>query len=68
MAGIVGFGTDSDLFVAIPLGVFAGALATLFVTLSEGKSKPAPPPRWQTYRQNAREAYREPSRRPGEWR
>jgi len=35
VAGIVGFGTDSDLFVAIPLGVLAGALATLFVSLSE---------------------------------
>ncbi len=37
VAGIVAFGTDTDLFVAVPLGVFAGALATLFVSLSESK-------------------------------
>ena len=35
VAGIVAFGTDTDLFVAVPLGVFAGALATLFVSMSE---------------------------------
>jgi hypothetical protein len=53
VAGIVGFGTDSDLFVAIPLGVFAGALSTLFVTMADGKPKPPAPQDWQTYRQNA---------------
>ena len=35
VAGIVAFGTDIDLFFAVPLGVFAGALAMLFVSLSE---------------------------------
>ena len=35
VAGIVAFGTDTDLFVAVPLGVFAGALATLFLSMSE---------------------------------
>lgn len=35
VAGIVAFGTDTDLFVAVPLGVFAGALATLFISMSE---------------------------------
>lgn len=40
VAAIVGFGTDTDLFVAIPLGVFAGALAALFVSFSEaGESR-----------------------------
>ena len=39
VAGIVAFGTDTDLFVAVPLGVFAGALATLFVAMAD--SRPA---------------------------
>jgi hypothetical protein len=38
VAGIVAFGTDTDLFVAVPLGVFAGALATLFVSLADGRT------------------------------
>ena len=35
VAGIVSFGADTELFYAIPLGVFSGALATLFISLSE---------------------------------
>jgi hypothetical protein len=35
VAGIVTFGADTDIFYAIPLGVFSGALATLFVSLSD---------------------------------
>ena len=53
VAGIVGFGTDTDLFVAIPLGVGAGAMAALFVTLSEARTtrrQRAFRRRWQQYR------------------
>jgi hypothetical protein len=32
---IIVFGTDLDVYYAMPLGVFAGALATLFVAASE---------------------------------
>jgi hypothetical protein len=37
VAGIVAFGTDVDIFLAVPLGVFAGALATLFVSMSDAR-------------------------------
>ena len=53
VAGIVGFGTDTDLFVAIPLGVGAGALAALFVTVSEvrvTRRQRSFRQRWQQYR------------------
>jgi hypothetical protein len=33
---IIVFGTDMDVFYAMPLGIFAGALATFFVALSDG--------------------------------
>ncbi len=35
VTGIVVFGTDVDVFVAVPLGILAGALATFFVALGE---------------------------------
>ena len=35
VTGIVAFGTDLDVYYAVPLGVFAGALAIFFVSLSE---------------------------------
>ncbi len=35
VAAIVSFGADTDVFYAIPLGMFSGALATLFISLSE---------------------------------
>jgi len=35
VTAIVTFGADTDVFYAIPLGVFSGALATLFISLSE---------------------------------
>jgi len=35
VTAIVTFGTDLDVFYAMPLGVFAGALALFFVTISE---------------------------------
>ena len=31
VTAIIVFGTDLDVFYAMPLGIFAGALATLFV-------------------------------------
>ena len=35
VTGIVVFGTDMDITYAVPLGIFAGALALFFVSLSE---------------------------------
>ncbi len=32
---IVVFGTDMDVFFAVPLGIMSGALATFFVAASE---------------------------------
>jgi hypothetical protein len=42
VTGIVAFGTDLDVYYAVPLGVFAGALAMFFVSMSEAQ---------QTYRE-----------------
>ena len=45
VTSIVVFGTDLDVYYAMPLGIFAGAVATLVVTLSEYRSrKPQPVP------------------------
>jgi hypothetical protein len=54
VAGIVGFGTDSDLFVAIPLGVFAGSFTALFLFYWDA----TPAPRRRVVRQKS--SYREP--------
>ena len=35
VTAIVAFGTDMDVYYAMPLGVFAGAMAIFFVSLSE---------------------------------
>jgi hypothetical protein len=35
VTAIVVLGTDVDVFIAVPLGILAGALATFFVTLAE---------------------------------
>ncbi len=32
---LIVMGSDIDVFYALPLGIFAGALATLFVALSD---------------------------------
>ena len=40
VTAIVVFGTDVDVFIAVPLGILAGALATFFVALAE-KREPA---------------------------
>ncbi len=37
VTAIVAFGTDLDVFYAMPLGIFAGALAVFFVSVSEGE-------------------------------
>lgn len=39
VTAIVVFGTDLDVYYAMPLGIFAGALATFFVALSELSEK-----------------------------
>jgi hypothetical protein len=36
---LIVMGSDIDVFYALPLGIFAGALATLFVAVSEGYEK-----------------------------
>jgi len=38
VTAIVAFGTDLDVYYAMPLGVFAGALAMFFVAVSEGEN------------------------------
>ena len=37
VTAIVAFGTDLDVFYAMPLGIFAGALAVFFVSVSESQ-------------------------------
>jgi len=37
---IVVFGTDTDVLLAVPLGILAGGLATFFVALSDARVKP----------------------------
>ena len=38
VTAIVAFATDMDVYYAMPLGIFAGALAVFFVSLSEGQA------------------------------
>jgi hypothetical protein len=45
VTGIVAFGTDLDVYYAVPLGVFAGALANFFVAVSDGQN--TAPARWR---------------------
>ncbi|GAA0575168.1 hypothetical protein [Rhizomicrobium electricum] len=37
VTSIVVFGTDTDVLLAVPLGILAGGLATFFVALSDGR-------------------------------
>jgi len=37
VTGIVTFGTDLDAVYSVPLGIFAGALALFFVSMSEAR-------------------------------
>ena len=39
VTAIIVFGTDMDVFYAMPLGIVAGALATFFVALSDNRDK-----------------------------
>jgi hypothetical protein len=54
VTAIVAFGTDIEVYYAVPLGVFAGALAMFFVSLSEAQNdyreRWVPPPKQQAYR------------------
>jgi hypothetical protein len=46
VTAIVAFGTDLEVYYAVPLGVFAGALAMFFVSLSEAQN--AYKARWES--------------------
>ena len=48
VTGIVAFGTDIEVYYAVPLGVFAGALAMFFVSMSEAQD--AYKQRWERMR------------------
>ena len=37
VTAIIAFGTDVDVTYAIPMGIFAGALATFCVSMSEAR-------------------------------
>lgn len=43
VTAIVVFGTDLDVYYAMPLGVFAGAVATIFVAAAEYRAARAAP-------------------------
>jgi hypothetical protein len=40
VTAIIVFGTDLDVYYAMPLGLFAGALATFFVALADYRAQP----------------------------
>ncbi len=42
VTAIIVFGTDLDVYTAMPLGLFAGALATFFVALADYRAEPEP--------------------------
>lgn len=45
VTAVIVFGTDLDVYYAMPLGIFAGALATMFVAAAEYRArKPEPIP------------------------
>jgi hypothetical protein len=54
VTAIVAFGTDIEVYYAVPLGVFAGALAMFFVSLAEAqesyRERWQPPPKQDAYR------------------
>ncbi|MBL6854232.1 MAG: hypothetical protein ISS15_10385 [Alphaproteobacteria bacterium] len=39
VTAIIVFGTDMDVFYAMPLGIVAGALATFFVAVGDNREK-----------------------------
>ena len=42
VTAIIVFGTDMDVFYAMPLGILAGALATFFVAIADAQQRPVP--------------------------
>lgn len=40
VTAIIVFGTDLDVAYAMPLGIMAGAIATFFVSLADGRTRP----------------------------
>ncbi len=43
VTAIIVFGTDMDVYFAMPLGILAGALATMFAAASEYRAAKAEP-------------------------
>lgn len=39
VTSIVVFGTETDILMAVPLGILAGGMATFFVALSDARAK-----------------------------
>ena len=39
VTSIVVFGTDTDVLLAVPMGVLAGALAIFFMSLADNRTK-----------------------------
>ena len=39
VTSIVVFGTDTDVLIAVPLGILAGGLATFFMALADRKTE-----------------------------
>lgn len=39
VTAIIVFGTDADVFYAMPLGIMAGALATFFVAATDARRR-----------------------------
>jgi hypothetical protein len=54
VTAIVAFGTDVDVYYAMPLGVFAGAMAIFFVSLSEAQEASKQEPAKAVYRAKPR--------------
>ena len=44
VTAIIVLGCDTSVIYALPLGIFAGALATFFVALADKKEDPSPVP------------------------
>jgi hypothetical protein len=42
VTSIVTLGADGDVLLAVPLGLFAGALAMFFVAVADGLQRPVP--------------------------
>jgi hypothetical protein len=40
VTAIIAFGADFELYYAVPLGIFAGALAAFFISLADANTPP----------------------------